>query len=259
MAIFGRLIMWSLLSTATPCGDPATRVFGSGDEEFAAGQPKFRLAMQEFVACNPQRGTRLEANGGSMRRLIALVVVLSPVASARADVDPVIKAAIAKIKPADYPSSNVVVLLDDQAVVYQSDGQFANTIHIARLVLTPAGKQDVATMSWPYAKDGEKVEVLSAQVVKKDGSVVRVAKSDIQDTEQGGEENIYDPNGRVVKITFAGVAVGDAVDATLKLVRETPTRIGFFDDIFTFQSTEPIIEASYKVDGPAALPLVAQV
>src|SRR5258708_20855698 len=111
MAIFGRLIMWSLLSTATPCGDPATRVFVSRDEEFAGGQPKFRLAMQEFVACNPQRGTRLEANGGSMRRLIALIVVLSPVASARDHCDPVITAAIPQVKPPDCPTSNAAVPL----------------------------------------------------------------------------------------------------------------------------------------------------
>ena len=194
-----------------------------------------------------------------MRTFVALVVALAPIASARADVDPAIRDAIAKVKPADYPSANVVTVVDDQSVVYQADGQYANTFHFARLVLTQAGKHEAATFSWPYAKDGEKIEVIAAQVVKKDGSVVAVAAKDIQDTEQGGEMNIYDPNGRELKITFAGVAVGDVTDVTVRLSRTTPTRVGFFDDIFTFQSTEPIIAASYKVDGPASLPLVAQV
>jgi len=103
------------------------------------------------------------------------------------------------------------------------------------------------------------MEVLQAQVVKKDGKVVPVAKTDIQDTEQSGDMNIYDPNGRAVKVTFTGVAVGDVVDITYKLTRELPTRVGFFNDIFQFQATEPMLEASYAVDAPAKLPLTAEI
>src|SRR6185503_5822906 len=112
--------------------------------------------------------------------------------------------------------------------------------HVARLVLTTAGKSEAASMSLPYAKDAEKLEVLSAQVVKKDGTVVTVDPKTIQDTEQSGDMNIYDPNGRALKVTFSGLGVGDVADITYKLTRLTPTRVGFFNDICAFQSHRPL-------------------
>jgi transglutaminase-like putative cysteine protease len=178
---------------------------------------------------------------------------------ASADVDPQITEAIHKVKPADYPSANTLSVISDQSVVYQPDGQFTNTAHIARLVLTTTGKSEVASQSLYYTKDAEKMEVLSAQVVKKDGTVIQVPKSDIQDVEQSGEMNIYDPQGRATKVTFAGIGVGDVVDITYKLTRTLPTRVGYFNDIFGFQSGEPLLEASYTVDGPASLPLTSEI
>ena len=193
-----------------------------------------------------------------MRRAFSAVLLLSIAAPAYADVDPSITDAIKKVKPSDYPSANTVTILDDQNVVYQPDGQYTNTWHSAKLVLTPDGKTEAASRSLYYTKDAEKMEVLSAQVIKKDGTVVPVDKKDIQDVEQSGEMNIYDPQGRSVKVTFPGLSVGDVADITFKMTRSLPTRVGFFNDIFSFQSTEPVLEASYVVDGPAALPLTSQ-
>jgi len=163
-----------------------------------------------------------------------------------------------KVKAKDYPSANTVTVLNDQAVVYQLDGQFSNTQHVARLVLTPTGKTDAASSSLYYAKDAEKMEVLGAQVIKADGKVIPVDQKSIQDVEQSGEANIYDPNGRAMKVTFPNLQVGDVVDMTYKLTRLTPTRMNYFNDIFGFQSTEPMLEASYVVDGPATMPLTSQ-
>src|SRR5215470_7992495 len=167
-----------------------------------------------------------------MRILPVTVVVIGASGSAVAGVDPDVLAAMKKVKPSDYPSANTLAIRNDQAVVYQANGQYTNTIHSVQLVLTQAGKASAASISWPYAKDGEKLEVLTAQVIKPDGKTIAVAKKDIQDTEQGGEMNIYDPNGRAVKVTFSGLAVGDAVEATFKLTRITPTRDNYFNDIF---------------------------
>jgi transglutaminase-like putative cysteine protease len=196
-----------------------------------------------------------------MKHLVSAVVVAMAMAAgpAFADVDPAIADAIHKIKPSDYPSANSVIVVNDQSVVYQPDGQFTNTMHEARLVLTTTGKTEASTQSLYYTKDAEKMEVLSAQVVKKDGTVIPVDKKDIQDVEQGGEMNIYDPQGRAVKVTYGNVGVGDIVDITYKLTRMLPTRVGYFNDIYGFQGTEPMLEGTYAVDGPAALPLTAEI
>jgi len=178
--------------------------------------------------------------------------------TALADVDPQILDALKKVKAKDYPSANAVTVLNDQAVVYQLDGQFSNTQHVARLVLTPTGKTEAASSSLYYAKDAEKMEVLAAQVIKPDGKVIPVDQKSIQDVEQSGEANIYDPNGRAMKVTFPNLQVGDVVDMTYKLTRLTPTRMNYFNDIFGFQSTEPMLEASYVADGPSSMPLTSQ-
>ncbi|MEO8549430.1 MAG: DUF3857 and transglutaminase domain-containing protein [Kofleriaceae bacterium] len=193
-----------------------------------------------------------------MRLWIAATALLAFGGSAFADVDPQITDALKKVKAKDYPSANAVTVLSDQAVVYQPDGQFTNTQHSARLVLTPTGKTEAASTSLYYAKDAEKMEVVSAQVVKPDGKVIPVDAKSIQDVEQSGEANIYDPNGRALKVTFPNLAVGDVIDITYKLTRLLPTRQNYFNDIFSFQNTEPVLEASYTVDGPANMPLTSQ-
>ncbi len=194
-----------------------------------------------------------------MRQVLCAAIALVIAAPAYADVDPQILDAIKKVKPADYPSANTVTVMNDQQVVYQQDGQFVATIHNARMVLTQAGKADAASTSLYYAKDAEKMEILSAQVVKKDGKVIVVDKKDIQDVEQSGEANIYDPNGRALKVTFPNIAIGDVVEVSYKLTRLLPTRVGFFNDIYGFQSTEPMLFGSYAVDGPASLPLTSEI
>lgn len=194
-----------------------------------------------------------------MRRVLYAAVLLAIAVPAYADVDPQITDAIKKVKPSDYPSANSVIVVNDQSVVYQPDGQFTNTMHEARLVLTTTGKTEASTQSLYYTKDAEKMEVLSAQVVKKDGTIIPVDKKDIQDVEQGGEMNIYDPQGRAVKVTYSNVGVGDIVDVTYKLTRMLPTRVGYFNDIYGFQGTEPMLEGTYAVDGPASLPLTAEI
>jgi transglutaminase-like putative cysteine protease len=194
-----------------------------------------------------------------MRHVLFALVFAAFVTPAYADVDPAIPEAMKKVKASDYPSANAVTIINSQHVVYQTDGQFTNTAHTARLVLTNEGKKQASSTSLYYTKDAEKMEVISAQVIKKDGTVVAVGPNDKQDTEQSGEANIYDPQGRALKVTFANIAVGDVVDITYKLTRLTPTRVGYFNDIFGFQSTEPLLNASYTVDGPASLPLTTQI
>jgi hypothetical protein len=194
-----------------------------------------------------------------MRRAFSALVMLAVATPAYADVDSRILDAIKKVKPADYPSANALAIFAEQAVVYQPDGQFTNTQHEARLVLTTTGKAEVSTHTLHYTKDAEKMEVLFAQVVKKDGTVIPVDKKDIQDVEESGDMNIYDPQGRAVKITFAGIAVGDVVEASYKLTRTLPTRVGYFNDASNFQSTQPILETTYTVDAPGSLPLTAEI
>ena len=74
-----------------------------------------------------------------MRTSLLVVVMLGVATPVLADVDPQITDALKKVKAKDYPSANTVTILTDQSVAYQPDGQFSNTWHQAKLVLTAAG------------------------------------------------------------------------------------------------------------------------
>ncbi|HEV7557754.1 MAG TPA: DUF3857 domain-containing protein, partial [Kofleriaceae bacterium] len=130
-----------------------------------------------------------------MRRVLSVAVFLGSV-PAFAGPDPKLVDAIHKVKASEFPSANTLEIVADQSVVYQPDGQFTTTFHQVQLVLTQAGIAQAASQSLPYAKDAETMEVITAQVIKADGTAVPVAAKDIQDTELTGNMNIYDPNGR---------------------------------------------------------------
>jgi hypothetical protein len=166
---------------------------------------------------------------------------------------------IQKLKASDFPSANTVYVVDDQTVTFQDDGSFDYTFHTIQLVLTKEGIAHAATLSLDYAKDAEKIDLVSARVLKAGGQVVDVGAQNVKDTEQAGEANIYDPNGRSLRLSVDGLAVGDAVDVTYKLKRATPTRPGYFADTFYFQGTVPILSATYTVDGPASKPLATSI
>jgi hypothetical protein len=187
-----------------------------------------------------------------------LLAALAPAALAPAAEPPSPAAALKRVKAADYPSANTVLVLADQDVVFQEGGDFVNTVHTVRLVLTSEGLARAASMALDYTKDAEQMELVEARVLKADGSIVPIAAANVKDTEQAGDMNIYDPNGRSLRVTVDGLAVGDAVDVTYRLRRATPTRAGYFADSFYFQSTEPVLSTRYRVDGPAAKPLSAE-
>src|SRR3569833_812843 len=72
--------------------------------------------------------------------------------TALADVDPQILDALKKVKAKDYPNANTNTVLNDQAVVYQLDGQFSNTQHDTHHEKTPTDKTEAASSSLYYAK-----------------------------------------------------------------------------------------------------------
>lgn len=208
---------------------------------------------------HPPRRARILARkairGPHLAALASLAALLCAAVPARASSSLVDK--LKEVKASEFPSANTVLVVDDQSVVYQASGKFAITVHEVRKLLTPAGVHAADSTSLDYEKGAETLDVVSARVIKHGGKIIPVPSSDIQNTEQSGAMNIYDPNGRAVKITYPDLAVGDAVDLTYRMTQLTPTRDGFFADIFLFQSGAPIIEASYRVNGPAALPLTA--
>lgn len=195
----------------------------------------------------------------TMRNMLGVFVLVGWTTAAwAAPPDPAIVEQIKTIKATDYPSANTVSLLARQDVVFQKDGTFKNTMHQIELVLTADGREQSASHTLYYTKDAESYDIKIARVIKKDGTVVEVPAKDILDTEQSGEANIYDPQGRAKKITIQGLAVGDAVEIEATLTRTLPTRENYFNDIFYFQATQPILEATYAVDGPTAMPLSTQ-
>jgi transglutaminase-like putative cysteine protease len=198
-----------------------------------------------------------------MHNKLGVVVLISSASAAWAAPpdrpDPAIVEQIKTIKPADYPSANTVSLLDRQDVVFQKDGTFAVTFRSIELVLTADGRERAAAHTLYYTKDAETYDIKTVRVIKRDGSAVEVPAKDILDTEQSGEANIYDPQGRAKKITVQGLAVGDAVEIEATMTRKLPTRENYFNDQYYFQRPSPVLESTVTIDGPASMPLTTQI
>ena len=193
------------------------------------------------------------------KKLVVVFLIGSASAAWATPPDPAVVAQIKTIKPADYPSANTVSLLDRQDVVFQKDGSFAVTFHSVELVLTADGRESSASHTLYYTKDAEAYDIKTARVIKHDGTVLEVAAKDILDTEQSGEANIYDPQGRAKKITLQGLAVGDAVEIEATMTRKLPTRENYFNDQYYFQRGQPVLESTVSIDGPASMPLATQI
>ncbi len=190
--------------------------------------------------------------------LLLAAVVVATATPALAEVDPAVMEALKSLKASDYPNANAVVLLESQSVVYQADGTQTTDVHEVSAALTPTGKDHIGSTAINFARDAEKVDIRLARVIKPDGTVLPVSEENITETELSGHANIYDPNGRSMKVVFAGVDVGDAVEVQYRLTRHKPVRDGFFADVFVFQTGNPMLRAIYEVDGPASLPLTSE-
>jgi hypothetical protein len=166
--------------------------------------------------------------------------------------------AAAVVTPTRFPNCNEVTVDEKILEVYHADGTAESQDETFIKVLTGKGRRDNAVISRSFLMPYFTVRVRRLEVIKPDGEVVPVnvaanSKESIDSSQM--EENIYDPNSRVLQVNVPGLEIGDIVHTVMRTIVERPIIPNEFADDFLFEGQGYIRHISCEIRGPASVPL----
>ncbi len=192
--------------------------------------------------------------------LIFLGVTALPAFSQQVEKGGDIKPILAEIERAgglqEHPDANALIIFEEERTVFEESGEFTAEQHSLVKVLTDKGKEMFATRKIPYHRRYTTVKILLARLIKKDGRVIPVTEEFMKDgtMEETQQMNILEENFRRLSVTFPGLEVGDSLEMIVES-RAKPLVQGHYNDLFLFQTVEPILRKEAVIEGPAAKPL----
>ncbi len=156
----------------------------------------------------------------------------------------------------DNPNANSVVVLDQTDVEFDESGAYEQYSHSLTKILTEEGIDRNADASFNYHRRYGTVDVILARVIKVDGTEIVVGDDLITDGTPPAiaAMDIYETDFREKTIVFPGLEVGDAVE-TLVHEKYEPLLDNNFNGMYFMQYTEPMIDVTVTVKGPADMPL----
>jgi transglutaminase-like putative cysteine protease len=156
----------------------------------------------------------------------------------------------------EYPDANTVVGFDQTDVTFDEAGAYEEWNHAFVKILTDEGVDQRGDESFTYHRRYGTVDVVLARVIKSDGTEIIVGEDLITDGTPPAiaAMDIYETDFREKTIVFPGLEVGDAVEYLIHQKYE-PLIEDNFNGFYILQYTEPIVEASVTIDGPATRPL----
>jgi transglutaminase-like putative cysteine protease len=198
-----------------------------------------------------------------MRRLpLAAVWLLIAPLSAQAPVitpagDPSIKSDTIyrlAVDPKDQPDDPYVYLLDDGVVRVEADGRTTRTYRQIVQVLTQDGVEDWAEQSFSYDASRERMRVNWIRVVKPDGTVISNGPSHQQESLSpvALSAPVYS-NGKVLRLTLAGVAPGTIVDYSVTTERFQPPLPGDFYSGWSVHNRRLTRRSRFILDVPTGM------
>ena len=157
-----------------------------------------------------------------------------------------------------YPDADTVLADYRVETVYQEDGTFVKTQEEWVKALTERGRRQLSTYSIDYSLRYGKGEILLVEIIDAEGTARKVdfRKTLKEATDNSSaSENIYDPLDKTLTCSVPGLKVGETRHVVTR--RET-TKSRIKDqwaDIELFESSQPILHSSVKIDAPLSRPL----
>ncbi|HLX69161.1 MAG TPA: DUF3857 domain-containing protein [Verrucomicrobiae bacterium] len=166
--------------------------------------------------------------------------------------------AAAEITPEKYPNSDAATVEAKSVRDYHADGTGECQDETFTKVLTEKGKRENRELSFFFMLPYQTVEVAKLEVLKPDGTTVPVdvaanSKESIDDSQMN--ENIYDPNNRILRINIPQLEIGDTVHTISRQIIHRSIMPNEYDEANVFEGTDYIRHQSYEVHAPASLPL----
>ncbi|MEJ2730619.1 MAG: DUF3857 domain-containing protein [Deltaproteobacteria bacterium] len=194
----------------------------------------------------------------------AVVLFTSQVSAAEAgrqwafmDTGKVLRAA-ADVTPVRFPNCDDVTVDEKIIEIYHADGTAICQDETFTKVLTEKGRQDNSVIGFGFLLPYFTVQMLRLDVIKAGGRIVPVdiaanSKESIDNSQM--QENIYDPNSRILQVNVPGLEIGDIVHSVMRKTVERPIIPNEFSDEFVFEGRGYIRHVSCEIRGPAASPL----
>jgi transglutaminase-like putative cysteine protease len=166
--------------------------------------------------------------------------------------------AAAGVTPARFPNCNDVTVDRKIIEVYHPDGTAVCQDETFTKVLTEKGRGDNSVIRYGFLLPYFTVQVSRLDVIKADGRIVPVdiaanSKESIDNSQM--QENIYDPNSRILQVNIPGLQIGDVVHSVMRKTVVRPIIPNKFDDEFVFEGQGYIRHVSCEIRGPATTPL----
>ncbi|MGA3171498.1 MAG: DUF3857 domain-containing protein [Chthoniobacteraceae bacterium] len=167
-------------------------------------------------------------------------------------------AAAADITATKYPNCDEATVDEKMVQDYHPDGTGGNQDEAYIKVLTEKGKRDRRTLSLGFLLPYFNVAIARLEVIKPDGKVLPVdvaANSTVAIDNGQMDENIYDPNAKVLQVNIADLEIGDVLHWVVHYTTMRSIMPGEFSDLNTFEGSGFILHTTYDVYAPAVKPL----
>lgn len=164
----------------------------------------------------------------------------------------------AQVTPQRYPNCDSATVDERIVEAYQPDGTAQCQDECFTKVLTEKGRQDNNVLTEGFLLPYFTVRVAELEIIRPDGTSVPVnlaANTSVSIDESQMQENIYDPNSRVLRVNIPGLQVGDIVHSVVRTTTHRPIIPGQFADLFVFEGPQYILHTSYELRSPPGDPL----
>ena len=203
----------------------------------------FDKALQMYRKITPS-----EFSQPAMERVNAIERQTGPVMIK--DANPLVASLIAGAPPAaQYPQAGALILLADEKFKITPQDTEVSDLHYVIKILNERGKESFSESHIEYDSTFEKVELEYARTIKPDGTVVEVGSRHIRDVSKYLNFPLYS-NARVFIISFPEITEGAVIEYKLQIVRSELINKKDFVLNYPVQSSEPIIEAHFRVEAP---------
>ncbi|MGA2016317.1 MAG: DUF3857 domain-containing protein [Opitutaceae bacterium] len=142
--------------------------------------------------------------------------------------------------------------------VVHGDGTAEMQDEVFTKVLTEKGRRNNDTLSLNFLLPYMTVSVPRLEIIRANGDVVPVdvaanSKESIDESQM--QENIYDPNSKVLKVNIPKLEIGDIVHSVIRITVERPFMPGEYAEDFMMEGSGYIRHISIEIRMPADKPL----
>ena len=147
-----------------------------------------------------------------------------------------------------YPNAGFVNLVDEAKQVIKPDGSWTTTTRVTAKVFNDRGRS-IANVHLAYNSAFEKIKILRARTIKKDGTVVNVKQEEMREVSPFAGFAMY--SSVKAKVMIMPAVENDCIiDYEWQVSGRTSLMPGQFYAVWYFQSREPTVLSRYTLEIP---------